>query len=113
MADELTWWERLNPFQKKKNDFDPSQYPSWYADYHLAYQAPEKGNSTSEVCFTVFDTETTGLNPKTDRMLSIGAIKVSQQTLQITKSFQRFLNPELARRRTKAVPVHGLLPDST
>ena len=111
--ENFNWWKRLNPFQKRKSEFDPTQFPDWYQTYADMFQSPDENAVLGEVNFTVFDTETTGLNPQTDRMLSIGAVKVSRNTLQITSSFQRFLNPELARRRTKAVPVHGLLPDST
>ena len=44
--------------------------------------------------YVVVDLEMTGLNPKTDRILEIGAVKVQQG--QITDSFQRMVNPRMA-----------------
>ncbi len=41
----------------------------------------------------VFDTETTGLNPKSDEILSIGAIKIKENKILTSKKFEIFVQP--------------------
>lgn len=44
--------------------------------------------------YVVVDLEMTGLNPKTDRILEIGAVKVQQG--KVTDTFHRMVNPRMA-----------------
>jgi DNA polymerase-3 subunit epsilon len=43
--------------------------------------------------YIVYDTETTGLNPKTDEILSIGAIKIKDNKIITSEKFEIFVQP--------------------
>jgi len=62
----------------------------------------------ADVTFVSFDTETTGLNPATERILEYGAIRFDLQGVQEAKSW--LINP---RRRIQAgaKKVHGITHD--
>jgi DNA polymerase-3 subunit epsilon len=43
--------------------------------------------------YIAYDTETTGLNPKKDEILSIGAVKIKNNKIITSEKFEIFLNP--------------------
>jgi DNA polymerase-3 subunit epsilon len=43
--------------------------------------------------YIVYDTETTGLNPKTDEILSIGAVKIKENKIITSEKFEIFVKP--------------------
>lgn len=93
----------MNWFKKKK-------YPTFWKLYIESFK--EKQNTHLEnIRFVVFDTETTGLNIKQDRILSIGTIAVIENTLKVADSFECYLTQELFN--TETVKIHGLLKEST
>lgn len=59
-----------------------------------------------EASFTVFDTETTGLDVKSSEIVSIGALKVEGMSLKLSTAFHRFIKPENLRR--ESVEIHGI-----
>ncbi len=62
------------------------------------------------VRFVALDSETTGLNPLTDRLITIGAVAVQQGDIVLEDSFEALLRME---RNTAAVTVHGITRDET
>lgn len=62
----------------------------------------------SEVRFVVFDTETTGFDLKTDKIISIGAIALTAQRIEVGDAFEVLVRQEKVGDRD-AVSVHGLL----
>lgn len=49
-------------------------------------------NKTDEM--VVFDTETTGLNPKKDELISIGAVKIKENKILMNKKFHIYIKPQ-------------------
>jgi DNA polymerase III subunit epsilon len=62
------------------------------------------------VRFVVLDSETTGLNPRTDRLITIGAVVVEDGDIVLEDSFDALI--QIAR-NTSAVTVHGITRDET
>ena len=62
------------------------------------------------VRFVVLDSETTGLNPATDRLITIGAVAVVDGEILIEDSFDALLKVE---ENTSAVTVHGITRDES
>lgn len=57
--------------------------------------------------FVVLDTETTGLNPDHDRILSIGALRLQGGRVQVREALELYLQQE--HFDSHSVPIHGLL----
>ena len=61
----------------------------------------------SQLTFTVLDTETTGFDPKTDNVVSFGAVKLKGYSMQVGSSIERYLEAPIQNR--EAVKVHEIL----
>ncbi|MBC2840363.1 PolC-type DNA polymerase III [Robiginitalea sp. SC105] len=70
----------------------------------FAMKLPE---DLEEVPFVVLDTETTGLNPIRDRILSIGALRLLGGRIRVNESVEYFLAQDHFDRLS--VPIHGIL----
>ncbi|KGL63061.1 PolC-type DNA polymerase III [Polaribacter sp. Hel1_85] len=93
----------MNWFKKKK-------HPPFWKLYIECFK--EKQNTDlNQIRFVVFDTETTGLDTKKDRILSIGTIAVIGNIIKVEDSFECYLNQELFNPET--VKIHGLLKEKS
>ena len=63
-----------------------------------------------QVRFVVLDCETTGLNPRTDRIITIGAVAVREGEIVLGDSFESLLK---VTENTSAVTVHGITRDES
>ena len=63
-----------------------------------------------QVRFVVLDCETTGLNPRTDRIITIGAVAVRNGEIVLGDSFESLLK---VTENTSAVTVHGITRDES
>ncbi len=68
-----------------------------------------KETKTEDLCFVVFDTETTGLDLKRDEALSIGAVKIENLRIDLSKNFYALLKP--TREYNESIKVHGITPE--
>jgi DNA polymerase-3 subunit epsilon len=62
------------------------------------------------VRFVVLDSETTGLDPRTDRLITIGAVSVVGGEILLEDSFDTLIR---VARNTTAVAVHGVTRDQS
>ena len=68
------------------------------------------GGSLDQVRFVVLDTETTGLDPRRDRIVTIGAIGVRSGEILLDDTFEALLQ---VAHNTSAVTVHGVTRDDS
>jgi DNA polymerase-3 subunit epsilon len=85
--------------------------PAAVARYRQAFQNTWADDTPLEqVRFVVLDSETTGLNPRVDRLVTIGAVAVRAGEILLDDSFDALLRLE---QNTTAVTVHGITRDET
>ena len=80
-------------------------YPKFYEEYLQKFKGPNPTIDT--VRFVVFDTETTGLNPSSDRILSIGTVGIRNFEIDVSDSFECYL--QQAHFNATTVEIHGIL----
>ena len=57
--------------------------------------------------YIVLDTETTGLNPKKDEILSIGAVRIKNNKILTSQSFEIFIKPS-NKISAKSITIHQI-----
>ncbi len=84
----------------------PDFYQQYLSTVKLGWEAH---TPIEQLRFVVFDTETTGLNPAKDRLLSIGAVACSANTLRVEDVLDIYVQNEQAPHNPEAITVHGIL----
>jgi DNA polymerase-3 subunit epsilon len=92
----------------------PDSRPEFY-DFDLFDQAEQKSEMDdcllTDLTYTVFDTETTGLNIKAgDEIISIGAVRIVNGRLLRDEWFDQLVDPERSI-PWESVAIHGIQPE--
>ena len=92
-------------------DQEPLSTPAFVRRYRARVEHTWGDHAPIErVRFVVLDSETTGLNPATDRLITIGGVAVMNGEIVLLDSFAALLRME---RNTEAVTVHGVTRDES
>jgi DNA polymerase-3 subunit epsilon len=74
-------------------------------------QSIDLDRKLSELTYTVFDTETTGLEPsKGDEIIEIGAARIVNNRLLKQETFNQIVDPERPL-KPESIPIHGITED--
>ncbi len=82
------------------------KYPGFWQNYTAPLKTAAK-ETIDNIRFVAFDTETTGLNTAKDRILSIGAVSIIGNTIDVSSIFEIYLNQ--AEFNAETVKIHGIL----
>ena len=72
-------------------------------EFEFLFEDDESGE------YVVFDTETTGLNPKKDEILSIGAVKIRDNKILTSQTFEVFIKNS-CEISSKSIEIHQIRP---
>ena len=78
--------------------------PKFWETYLTHFEAKERSNR-----YVVFDCESTGLDYKKDRILSIGAVSVVDNKIEVSDYLEVFLIQDVFK--PESVPIHGIVRD--
>lgn len=91
---------------RKRGSNRPEYYDFDLFDY--ADKSVDLDRKLSELTYTVFDTETTGLEPsKGDEIIQIGAVRVVNNRLLRQEVFDQIIDPECPL-KPESIPIHGI-----
>ncbi len=90
------------------NKFKRKDFPDCWKNYLKNFEV-EKNYSIpiSNARFTVLDVESNGLNPKHDKILSIGAVKIYNNEIDIADVYEVYIDQE--EFNPESAPIHGIL----
>ncbi len=86
-----------------------------YYDFDLLFRRPSQQPALDlrpldRLVYTVFDTETTGLDPETDRIISLSGVRIVNGRLLRQEIFDQLVNPGRPL-GSGSVAIHGITPE--
>lgn len=108
------WLKKLSRTLRGRHTVHPDkEWPDWYQAYWQANQGklPPK-QLLSDTPVVILDAETTGLNVQTDRMISIGGLRVYGNSIHLGEKFEAYLPTPSELQASSAVAIHGIVPNS-
>lgn len=102
--------EQLDASTLIRNESRPEYY-----DFDLFQTSAQsislEDSKLTELSYTVFDTETTGLNPaEGDEIIQIGAIRIVNGKLLQQENFDQLVDPQRSIPK-ETIPIHGIEPE--
>lgn len=91
----LKWLKKENP-----------KYPKFWTRYEERFKKPLP-KFADQARFVVFDAETTGFDKSRDRILSIGAVSINNNIIEVANSFEIYLKQEIFN--AESVKIHGII----
>ena len=106
-------WRRPKSNRIRKSAPGARGVPEYY-DFDL-FKFEDKSidldRKLSELTYTVFDTETTGLEPSNgDEIIQIGAARIVNNRLLRQETFNQIVDPEIPL-KPESIPIHGITED--
>lgn len=90
--------------------FKPHASSDGWVDYEsLSANLPDKKTPLEDVTFYVIDIESTGLDPETDRILSLCAIPVQQFQIRIDNMLSLRVNQDYYK--SESISIHEIMPE--
>jgi len=115
---QLAYFRLLLPLAERRRGSrgraETSSRPEFY-DFDLFRRSPASEaldeRRLEELAYTVFDTETTGLNPaEGDEIIALGAVRILNGRLLAGETFESFVDPQRSLPEA-SVAVHGITRD--
>jgi DNA polymerase-3 subunit epsilon len=98
----LAFWSRL--FQRTP--------PADFVRAYEAFPEPDRRLPWREVPYTVIDVETTGLDPRHDALIAIGAVNVENGRVLLKQTWHSLIRPPPDREPSvESIRVHHLTPE--
>ena len=100
---------QLEAEDRKRGSGRPEYYD--FDLFNFADKSIDLDRKLSELTYTVFDTETTGLEPSNgDEIIQIGAARIVNNRLLRQEVFDQIIDPECPL-KPASIPIHGITED--
>ena len=82
--------------EKIRYQFSKKDLPEYWKDYIESLSNLNlNSKSITSSKFVVFDCETSGLDPKADRILSMGAVTINKNTIEVKNIFEKYVEQDV------------------